>query len=99
MIFVKLLLERNDSWHYPLVPHLVDLALEIIDVIVGEVGEATLLEQVVANGEALHAAVGDVAGLADELHDAVLHFVERPGSGEDRELAELMREHRIVVPA
>src|SRR3954464_11273328 len=98
MIFVKLLLERNDSWHYPLVPHLIDLALEIIDVVVGEVGEAALLEQVVANREPLHAAVGDVAGLADELHDAVLDLVQRPGSRQDGQFAELVGEHRVVVP-
>src|SRR3979409_2527847 len=98
-ILVKLLLERDHAGDDPLVPHIVNLALEIIDVVVGEVWDAALLEQVVPNRESLHAAVGDVARLADELDDAVLHLVERPGAREDGQLAELVGEDRGGVPA
>ena len=36
--------ERDHPGHQPLVPHVVDLALEVIDVIVREMREAPLLQ-------------------------------------------------------
>jgi len=34
--------ERNHSWYEPLLPHLINLSLEVGDVFFGKVGEATL---------------------------------------------------------
>src|SRR5207237_2851139 len=67
LVDVELLVERDDSGDDPLVPHLVHLALEVVEVVVGEVGEPALLEQIVLDRNALHAAVGDVARLPDQL--------------------------------
>src|SRR5437667_2039344 len=76
-VFFHLLAERYHARNHPLVPGLVDLVLEVGDVVVGEVGEAPLLEQVVAHRQALEAAVGDVPRLADQPEGAVLHLPER----------------------
>ena len=56
----QVLLERDDSRHQPVVPHLVDLALEVFDVFLDEVREPSLLEQVVANRQPLEPAIGNV---------------------------------------
>src|SRR3989441_3460738 len=90
--------ERNDRRDLPLLPHLVDLALEVREVFLGEVREAPLLQQVLSDGLAL-AAFHDGLGLSVVLHLPVLDLVEREESGLDGELAHLVREHRVVVPA
>src|SRR5262245_57605550 len=93
-----LLPERDHSRDFPLVPHLVHLALEVPEVLLREVSEASLLEQVLADRLAWP-ALHDGLGFAVVPHDAVLDLVERKDAGLDRELAEFVREHGIVVPA
>src|SRR2546427_3811916 len=53
MIGFHLFQERDHAGNQPLVPHLVHFALEVINVVVSEVREATLPEQVVAHREPL----------------------------------------------
>src|SRR5208337_2195915 len=60
-------LERDNSRHQPLVPHLVDLALEVFDVFVDKMREPSLLEQVIAHRKAFESSVRNVLGLAVEL--------------------------------
>src|SRR4026207_405634 len=53
--------EGDHTWDLPLGPHLVDFRLEVVDVLFDEVGEAPLLEQVLAHGlarPALDAGLG-----------------------------------------
>src|SRR5437773_1154801 len=90
--------KRHDAGDLPLLPLLVHLRLEVRQVLLGEVGEAALLEQVFPHGLA-RAALDDRLGLAVVLHHAVLDLVEREDARLDGELAELMTEHRVVVPA
>src|SRR5713101_8249491 len=92
------LLERDDTRNLPLVPHLVHLGLEVLEVFLGEVGEAALLEQVLAHGlprPTLH----DGLGLAIVAHHAILDLVERKDAAFDGQLAQLVAEHRVIVPA
>src|SRR2546422_4376200 len=70
------LLERDNTRDLPRVPHLVHLGLEVLEVFLGKVGEAALLEQVLAHGlprPTLH----DGLGLAVVAHHAILDLVER----------------------
>src|SRR6185295_14530199 len=78
-------LERHDRRNLPLLPHLVDLGLEVPEVLLGEVREPSLLEQVLAHGLA-GPAVDDRLGLAVVLHDPVLDLVEREDAGLDGQL-------------
>src|SRR5256885_14765660 len=70
------LLERDNTGNLPVVPHLVHLGLEVLEVFLDEVGEAALLEQVLAHGLA-RAALHDGLGLSVVTHHAVLDLVER----------------------
>src|SRR5262245_36300469 len=90
--------ERHDGGNLPLVPLLVDFGLEVRQVLLREVREPALLQQILAHRLA-GASFDDRLGLAVVLHLAVLHLVEGEDAGLDRELAELVRQHRIVVPA
>src|SRR5438067_429308 len=98
-VFRQLRSERDHAGNQPLGPHLVDLALEVIEVVVGEVREPPLAQQVVADRRPLQAAFGDVAGLAQQADHALFHFVERPYAAGHRQLAQAVRLHRVVVPA
>src|SRR5947199_10553635 len=42
--------EGHDGRDLPLLPHLVDLLLEVLEVLLGEVREAALLQEVLAHG-------------------------------------------------
>src|SRR3984893_10420847 len=90
--------ERDDTRNLPLVPHLVHLGLEVLEILLGEVSEAALLEQVLAHGLA-RAAFHDGLGLAVMAHHAVLDLVERKDTALPGELTQLMAEHGVVVPA
>src|SRR2546428_7469175 len=74
--------ERDHSGDLPLVPHLVDLGLKVLEILLDEVREAPLLEQVLAHGLA-RPALDDGLGLAVVAHDAVLDLVEREDTGLD----------------
>src|SRR6266581_8935820 len=89
--------ERDDTGNLPLVPHLVHLGLEVLEILLGEVSKAALLEQVFSHGLA-RAAFHDGLGLAVVAHHAVLDLVERKDTAFHRELAQLVAEHRVVVP-
>src|SRR3989441_138571 len=75
----------------------VGLLLEVLEVLLGEVREAALLQEVLAHGLALP-PLDDRLGLAVVPHLVVLDLVEGEDTGLDRQLAELVREHGIVVP-
>src|SRR5207247_7200988 len=89
--------EGHDGRDSPLLPQLVDLRLEGLEVRLGEVREAALLQEVLAHGLAL-SPFDEGLGLAVVLHLAVLDLVEGEDARLDRQLAELVREHGIVVP-
>src|SRR5881628_2191380 len=89
--------EGHDGRDLPLLPHLVDLLLEVLEVLLGEVREAALLQEVLAHGLALP-PFDEGLGLAVVPHLAVLDLVEGEDTRLDRQLAELVREHGIVVP-
>src|SRR5881409_3164565 len=90
--------ERHHRRNLPLLPHLVDLRLEVIEVLLDEVGESPLLQEVLAH-RLPGASLDDRLGLAVVLHMAVFDLVEREDPGLDGQLAELVRQHRVVVPA
>src|SRR5438105_11825672 len=92
-------LEGNNSRYQPLIPHLIDLALEVIDVIIDEMCEPSLLQQVVADRQTFEAAAGNLLGLAIELQLAVFDLVQRPDAGVDCQLAQFERKYGIEVPA
>src|SRR5207253_6142896 len=98
-VLLELFAEWNHPGDEPVIPHLIHLRLEVRDVVFGEVGETALPVEVVAHRNALEASVRDVAGLPDQAQDALLHFVEWPYAGEHRQLAQLVRLHRVVIPA
>src|SRR5208337_5632514 len=85
----EILLERDNSRHEPLVPHLVDLALEEFDVFVDKVREPSLLEQVVAHRQALEFPFGNLFRLAVESQLAAFDLIQRPNAGVDGQFAEL----------
>src|SRR5438132_9437854 len=91
--------ERDHARDEPLGPHLVDGGLEVLHVLVGEVGEPALALQVLVHRLALLAALGDLPGGAGEVAHAVDDLVQRPDAGLDREVAELLAVLRVVVPA
>src|SRR5512140_3006010 len=99
LFLLELRTERDDPRDEPALPHLVHLRLEVREVLLGEVREASLPEQVVLDRPALRPALGDVLRLPHEAQDSVLHLVERPDAGQHRELAQLVRLHGVVVPA
>src|SRR4029453_6896609 len=80
--------EGDDAGDEPLLPHLVDLLLEVGVVLVLEVGEAALLLQVLPNGLALAFAFGDLLGYAGKLAEAILNLVERVDAGLNGQLAQ-----------
>src|SRR5271157_4094947 len=92
-------LERNDSRHQPLVPHLVNLALEVFDIFVDKVREPSLLEQVIANRKTLESAVRNILGLAVERQLATFDLVQRPNAGVHGQFAQFEGKHGIEVPA
>src|SRR5208283_4221003 len=94
-----LLLERNDSRHQPLVPHLVDLALEVFDIFVDKMREPSLLEQVITNRKTLESAVCNVLGLAVQFQLPTFDLVQRPNTGVHGQFAQLERKHGIEVPS
>src|SRR2546430_1300455 len=91
--------EGNHARDQPFGPHLVDLGLEVLHVLVGEVREPALALEVLEHRLALLAALGDLPGRTGQIADAVDDLVERPDPALDREMAELLRILRVVVPA
>src|SRR5207245_8865284 len=89
--------EGHDGRDLPLLPHLVDLLLEVLEVLLGEVREAALLQEVLAHGLAL-SPFDEGLGLAVVLHLAVLDLVEGEDARPARQLPELVRGHGMVVP-
>src|SRR5918993_629274 len=89
----------DDAGDEPLLPHLVDLLLEVGVVLVLEVGEAALLLQVLPYGLALALAFGDLLGYAGKLAEAILYLVERVDAGLDGQLAQRVGVLGVVVPA
>src|SRR5713101_3709547 len=90
--------ERNHARDLPLVPHVVDLGLEVLEVFLEEVGEAALLEEVLSHGLA-RPPFDDRLGLTVVTDHAVLDLVEGEDAGRDGQLAQLVAEHRVVVPS
>src|SRR5262245_14481468 len=68
--------ERHDGRNLPFLPHLVDLLLEVLQVLLDEVSEPPLLEEVFPDRLA-DPALDDRLGLAVVLHLAVLDLVQR----------------------
>src|SRR5579864_2459203 len=93
------LLEGNNSRYQPLIPHFIDLALEVIDVIIDEMCEPSLLQQVVADRQTVEAAAGNMIGLAIELQLAVFDLVQRPDACVDCQFTQFERKYGIEVPA
>src|SRR5205809_1887526 len=91
--------ERDHAGDQPFGPHLVDLGLEVLHVLVDEVSEAALALQVLVHRLALLAALGDLPGRTGEVADAVDDLVERPDPALDGEMAELLAVLRVVVPS
>src|SRR6266850_5205950 len=89
--------ERYHRRNLPLLPHLVDLRLEVVEILLDEVREPPLLQEILAHRLA-GAPLDDRLGLAVVLHVPVFDFVEREDPGLDGQLAELVRQHRVVVP-
>src|SRR4029453_2173167 len=90
--------KRGKPPKLPLVPHVVDLGLEVLEVFLDEVGEPALLEKILAHGLA-RSPLGDGLGLAVVANNTVFYFVEREDAGLHRQLPQLVREHGVVVPA
>ena len=91
--------DGDDAWEPPFFPHLVDLGLVVVHVLVGEVGEPTLALEEIVNGLPLATASGDHAGRAVEADYAVFDLVLHPDSGLDSEHAQLVGVHGVEVPA
>src|SRR2546425_6374184 len=98
LVLLQFLPEGNDARDQPLLPHIIDLRLEVVDVVVGEVREAPLSQQVVSHRLALGALLGNALAAAVEFQHAVFDLVQRPDPGLHRQLAQFVRQHRIVVP-
>src|SRR2546421_5280961 len=98
----RLVLRRDREWDHPrdepLGPHLVDLVLEVLHILVGEVREAPLALQVLIDRFALLPPLRNLAGRAGEVAHAVHDLVERPDPALDGEVTELLRVLRVVVP-
>src|SRR5579872_1064130 len=95
----EILLERDDSRHQPFSPHFVNLALEVIDIVIDKVREPSLLEQVITNRQALESATGNLFSLAVELQLAIFDFIQRPNAGVHGQFAQFEGKHRIEIPA
>src|SRR5207249_9394498 len=80
-------------------PHLVDLGLEVLHVLVDEVREPALALQVLVYRLSLLAPLGDLPRRTGEIAHAVHDLVERPDPALDREVTELLAVLRVVVPA
>src|SRR2546423_4963932 len=91
--------EGDHTRDQPFGPHLVDLGLEVLDVLVREVREPALALQVLEHRLALLAALGDLPRRTGQVADAVDDLIERPDPALDRKMAELLRILRVVVPA
>src|SRR5438309_9190141 len=91
--------ERDHPRDEPFGPHLVDLVLEVLHVLVDEMREATLALEVLVHRLALLAAFRDLPRGTGEVADSVDDLVERPDPALDREVSELLRILRVVVPA
>src|SRR6266545_579284 len=79
--------ERDHPWDEPVRPHLVDLRLEVLDVLVDEVCETTLPLEVLVDGLALLAALGDLSRRTGEVAHAVHDLVQRPDPALDGQMA------------
>src|SRR5262249_19083300 len=78
--------ERHHGRNLPLVPHLVHLRLEVIEVLLDEVGEPPLLQEVLADWLA-RTTLDERLGLAVVLHLAVFDLVEGEDARLDGQLA------------
>src|SRR5213078_2820106 len=90
--------EGDHARDEPLGPHLVDLVLEVLHVLLGEVREASLSLQIFVDRLALLAALGDLPRRTGKVADAIDDLVERPDPALDGEVTELLRVLRVVVP-
>src|SRR5206468_11574035 len=68
--------ERHHRRNLPFLPHLVHLCLEVVEILLDEVGEPPLLEEVLAHRLAWP-PLDDRLGLAVVLHLAIFDLVER----------------------
>ena len=91
-------IERDHPRNEPLLPHLVHFALKEFDVFFVEVGEPSLLEQIVADRKAFEPLFGNLLRLAVEFQLAALHLVEWPDARVHRQVAELKGKQRVEVP-
>src|SRR5256885_11085227 len=91
--------ERDHAGDEPLGPHLVDLRLEVLDILIDEVREPALPAQVLDDRLALLATLRDLTRRTREVAHAIDHFVERPDAALDREVTELLAVLRVVVPS
>src|SRR5579871_1619210 len=83
-------LERQHAGHEPAGPHLVDLGLEVVDVVVGKVSKQPLLQQVVAYRQPLLPPLRDLLRLAVQREPVVQDLEQREDPGQHRELAQLV---------
>src|SRR5207249_5241583 len=99
----RLVLRRDGEWDHardePVGPHLVDLRLEVLHVLVDEVREPALALEIFVHRLALLAPLGDLPRGAGQVAYAVDDLVERPDPALDGEVAELLAVLRVVVPA
>src|SRR2546427_6482558 len=81
LVLLQLLPEGNDARDQPPLPHIIDLRLEVVDDVVGEVREAPLSEEVVSPRLALRALLGNALGAAEEVQNTGFRPVPRPDPG------------------
>src|SRR6185312_5535413 len=98
-ILFQLVLERKHPGNKPFGPGFIYFALEVVNIVLGEVCETPLLEQVVAHRLARNLARGNLLRPAGEAEHAVFYFIQWPHTGINREFAHFVREVRIVIPA
>src|ERR1041384_7624490 len=77
-ILIEFVLERKHARYEPLGPGFIYFVLEVIDIVLGKVSEAPLLEQVIANRLAWNLTCGNLLRSAGQPEYAVLDFKQRP---------------------
>src|SRR5262249_30328998 len=98
---VRLLLGRQlqgppqggDTWGFPFLPHLVHHVLDVLDVLLDNMGEAALLHEVFPHWHPLFARVVGIN------HLAIDDLIQRKDPRADAQLAQLMGIPGVVVPA
>src|SRR5215468_11569865 len=95
----QLCVKRNHTRNQPLIPHFIDFALEVINIVFRKVSKSSLLGQIITYWQPPDFTGSDLLRSACQAQHTIFHLVERPDACIHSQFTHFVREVRIVIPA